>query len=481
MRTFHFIMALLAAVVMTGCASDGGSHSHSEGHAHDEKLQLTSYNDRFEVFAEVTPLIVGQESDILAHFTHLSNFKPLEKGKVTVSLIVGTNGIRQHAEHPLRPGIYRFTLTPAAKGSGKILFDIETEKGKSQVVVHNVRVYDNEHDAQHAAADAQQTSSNGAGFTKEMSWKVDFATEPCRLERFGSIIRTMARIQPSQESEHVIAAKSSGIVSFADRGIIEGQTASKGQTLFHLSGGDMLDNNMSVRYREAESNYSLTQREYERKRELFKSQLVTEGELLQAKRDFETAEAVYRNMQHHFSAGRQTVSAPMNGFVSRMLVRNGQYVEAGQPLAVIVKDNTLHVKADIQPRHYQAMRNAVSANFRLLNSATTYSLDELGGRLISYGKAISEDSPLLPVVYQIRNTGEFLPGSFVEVYIKTETDEEVITVPNAALIEEMGNYFVYVQLTPEYFEKREVKTGATDGRRTAILSGLASSDRVVSK
>lgn len=45
----------------------------------------------------------------------------------------------------------------------------------------------------------------------------------------------------------------------------------------------------------------------------------------------------------------------------------------------------------------------------------------------------------------------------------------------------MGNYFVYVQLTPEFFEKREVKIGDTDGVRTAILSGLNESERVVSK
>ena len=45
----------------------------------------------------------------------------------------------------------------------------------------------------------------------------------------------------------------------------------------------------------------------------------------------------------------------------------------------------------------------------------------------------------------------------------------------------MGNYFVYVQLTPEFFEKREVKIGQTDGQRTEILSGLNGKERVVAK
>ena len=243
----------------------------------------------------------------------------------------------------------------------------------------------------------------------------------------------------------------------------------------------MVDNNLSVRYREAESNYTLAKREYERKSELIKEQLVTESELLQAKRNFETAEAIYNNLHRNISGGSQAVSATMSGYINRLLVRNGEYVEAGQPLAVITKNNTLYVKAEVQPNNYQALKGAVSANFREQNSERCYSLEELGGRLVSYGKAVSAESPLLPVVYQIKNVADFLPGSFIELYIKTEGTEEVITVANTALVEEMGNYFVYVQLTPEYFEKREVKIGATDGERTVILSGLDSSERVVSK
>ena len=45
----------------------------------------------------------------------------------------------------------------------------------------------------------------------------------------------------------------------------------------------------------------------------------------------------------------------------------------------------------------------------------------------------------------------------------------------------MGNYFVFVQLTPEFFEKREVKIGKTDGIRTEILSGIQSGERIVAK
>ncbi len=156
-------------------------------------------------------------------------------------------------------------------------------------------------------------------------------------------------------------------------------------------------------------------------------------------------------------------------------------MEAGQPLATIAQNRRLLIKAEVQPRYYRSLAGVTDAKLRLLNDDAVYSLADLGGRLVSYGKSVEADSPLLPVVFAIDNTIDLLPGSFVEMFIKTEGGESALTVPRVALIEEMGNYFVYVQLTPEYFEKREVKTGKTDGERTEILAGLDGTERIVAR
>ena len=63
----------------------------------------------------------------------------------------------------------------------------------------------------------------------------------------------------------------------------------------------------------------------------------------------------------------------------------------------------------------------------------------------------------------------------------TVTNSEALTLPNSAIIEEQGNYFLFVQVTPELFEKREIKTGATDGIKTEIVQGITADERVVTK
>ena len=457
-------------------------HNHEKDeHAHNESLQLTAYNNDFEVFAEATPFVVGQTSEILAHFSLLENFKPLTEGSVTLNLSIGTDIISQTLEQPGRPGTFKFSLHPVAEGTGELIFDVKTLAGASQLVIPNIAVYTNEHDAHEAAADAAVTSGNSIVFTKEQSWKVDFATSEARREPFGQIIRTTAQIQPSQGDERMITAKAGGIALFQNDNIVEGKAVTTGQALFSIDGSDMADNNLSVRYAEAESEYHRAKTEYERKTELAKESIISQSELLKAKTDFSNAETVYNNLRKNFAAGRQAVSSPINGFVTQVLVRNGQYVEAGQPVLVVSQNRDFLIKAELQPKYYDMLSGITSANIRLLNSNRTFTLEELDGRLLSYGKTTGVDNPLISVVFQVNNKAGLLQGSFVEMFIKTQTNAQAITVPNEAIIEEMGNYFVYIQLTPELFEKRSVKKGVTDGIRSEITEGISEGDRVVSK
>ena len=87
---------------------------------------------------------------------------------------------------------------------------------------------------------------------------------------------------------------------------------------------------------------------------------------------------------------------------------------------------------------------------------------------MSYGKSTHADSPLVPVIFRIRNVGSLLSGSFVTTYIVTQSDREALTVPNESIVEEMGNYFLFVKVHEGEYEKRLVTIGATDGLRTEI-------------
>ena len=140
------------------------------------------------------------------------------------------------------------------------------------------------------------------------------------------------------------------------------------------------------------------------------------------------------------------------------------------------------MKADLQQKYYPYLSLMSSFNIKSSSDNKIYTQDDLNGKLLSYGKYIDEDEGyLIPVNFHIDNTNDFLPGSFVEIFIKTKSNETALLVPNSALVEEQSNFYVFIQLTPELFEKREVKIGVSDGLNTEIISGLTGNERIISK
>ena len=491
---------IIAAMALYGCGSrsgdahdghdHGGANDHDHGaqsddhgahdHSHADMLMLTGYGDKFEVFVEMAPFAVGESSNIMALVSMTDNFKPLESGKITASLIVGSDGIRQVAERPVKAGNYVFTLKPVAAGKGSLIFDIESTDGKSQITIP-VEVYSDGHSAFHGAENAAPDAANSISFTKAQSWRVDFATEEVVRGAFGEIIRTTAQIIPSQGDERMVTALADGLVSFPAGNVLAGKAVNMGEALFSIESSSLADNNMSIRYTEAEAEYNRAKAEYERKRELAKDKIVSERDLIIAETEFKNAEINYNNLRKNFSSGKQSVSSPIGGFIKEVLVRNGEYVAAGTPVMVVSQNRELLMQADLQPKYYSVLSSIFSANVKLLNRNEVYSIEELGGKLVSFGRSADVNNPLIPVVFQIRNSGLFLPGGFVELFIKTRTNNQALTIPNEALIEELGSYFVFVQITPELFEKRVVVKGSTDGLRSEIISGLSDGERVVSR
>ncbi len=171
----------------------------------------------------------------------------------------------------------------------------------------------------------------------------------------------------------------------------------------------------------------------------------------------------------------------MIGFVKQVFVKNGQSVEAGQSIVSVSQNKTLVLRAEVQQKYASMLGTIKSANIRTINDNQTYTLEQLNGKLISFVKTANSDNSLIPVSLQIDNKGAFVSGSFVEVYLKSITNTQALTIPNQSLLEENGVFFVYVQVHPELFEKREVKIGGTDGLNTEITSGITKKDRIVTK
>lgn len=295
---------------------------------------------------------------------------------------------------------------------------------------------------------------------------------------FGGVILTSGEILPAQGDEKTVAATSSGIITIASPDIVQGAGVRKGRTLAFISAKEMAEGDPAVKTRAA---YLAAKKEYDRAAGLVATGAISGKEFEQATLAYETAKAEYEAYRSGVSESGLAVSSPIDGHIRSLLVSDGEYVSAGQAIATISQGSRLILRADVPEKYYHRLSGIRSANFKPSYSDKAYSLRDLGGRLISIGKAAAEGSFYVPVTFDFNNTGDFIPGSFSDIYLLEAERDGVISVPMTALTEEQGVYFVYLKLSEDDYKKQEVKLGESDGIRCEILSGLHPGDVVVTE
>ena len=485
--TISFSLLLL----LSGCGhsvkeDEGHDHAHEAeehaGHSHVGGLPYAVYTDNFELFADISPLIVGDSAIILAHITRLDGFRPVQNGVVVLSGVCGSNRFSVVVNGPEEVGIYRLKIPVFEAKTVDLTIQFKDSASMAEFKLSSIPVYADHHDAHEALESADEAVPLGAiTFTKEQSWQIDFATSKVVTGVVGQVVRASAKVLSAQNDESVVVAKTSGVVHFGQGIKPTGSAVKQSEALVSVSGSGMSENNISVKYSEVKANYDQARQEYERHKKLVADKLVSQEQFSASEARYLIAKSQYDNLENGFSTGKQSVSSPRGGFIGQWFVSEGDFVEAGSPIVKIVGNRELVLEAQVPVRYYSMLPAVKGVNVRTLSDSKVYSMEELGGKFISYGHSLRPGEQLIPVTFTILNNGMFVSGSIVDAYIKMAGSEKNLSIPSTALLEEMGTYHVFVQVTPEKFIKREVTIGESDGVQTVITSGLKPEERVVSK
>ena len=351
---------------------------------------------------------------------------------------------------------------------------------------HDCSSHDHSHDVPAVFSDVSfvafgsqtEGAADDVAFSKEQSWKIDFATAVVEKQNFGGAVKVVAKVVATPQDFTTIVATTSGKVQFVGN-VVEGKEVVAGEPLFYLEGGDVTDNDAAVKYAEAESNYLLAKSDYERKKLLFNDMVVSERELEAAEALYKQAEARYKSLNRSFGNGKVTLKAVKNGYIASLLVSNGDYVEPGTPIATVQCNGNYNIVAELPVRFAPQLRNIADVNI-VLPTGEAFSMNSAGGSVVAVGSA-ANGCNMLPLTISAGAIDGVVPGSIVTLYITSVSDTKAVVVPRTALVEEMGNFFVFVQNNPISFEKRAFEVGATYGIMVQVLDGVAAGERVVTK
>lgn len=294
---------------------------------------------------------------------------------------------------------------------------------------------------------------------------------------FRQVIPVSGKIESSQNAEKSIVANVAGVVSF-NRPLVSGTQVTQGNTLLSISSHNLQDGDPVER---AKIAYQAAEEEYNRAKRLIDDRIISEKDFNTIRERYENARLTYQAVAKDNSNKGATVTSPTSGYIKEIFVREGDYVTVGQTLATVAQDNILYLYADIPERYYGYMNNITSANFSTVYSNQVYELDSMNGEKVSYSRALASGSGYATMTFSFQNNGTLVPGSFANIYLLAEKRPSTIAVPNEALVEEQGLYFVFIKMCEESYSKRQVKIGASNGKEVEITDGIHSGENVVVK
>lgn len=166
--------------------------------------------------------------------------------------------------------------------------------------------------------------------------------------------------------------------------------------------------------------------------------------------------------------------APIDGAMNARQAAVGEFLNAGAPVATLVRINPLRLRLAVPEREATTIRQGQRVRLTLESDPTVYE-----GHVARLAPAISEQNRSLMIEAEIPNPqGRLRPGAFARGEIVVQPDRKLVTVPAEALVIFAGIEKVVVVESGRAVEKR-VTTGRRRADRLEILSGLAAGERVI--
>ena len=276
-------------------------------------------------------------------------------------------------------------------------------------------------------------------------------------------------------------------VHFAD-----GARVSKGQLLYSIDAQLYAANyqqavaNLQVQ----EANLNKAQKDAARYHELDKNdavakQLVDNADAAVAVSEKQAA-AARANIQAVQTSVRYTkVYAPFNGIIGISSVKTGAAVTAGQTvLNTVSTDGDLAVDINIEQKDIFRFSKLLSEKQPLSDS--TFTLAFAGdvypapGKIILIDRAVNPQTGTIKARLSFPNKNNLLKaGMNGTLRIKNNSSAQAVVIPYKAIVEQLGEYFVYVPGDSSKVSQRKVVLGKAIGTNIIIKEGLQQGDKVV--
>lgn len=258
--------------------------------------------------------------------------------------------------------------------------------------------------------------------------------------------------------------------------VIAGQRVSKGQIL-----GRTDDGGMSQQLASIENQYALAKTTFERQKNLWDQKIGSEIQFLQAQTQMVGLQKSVLQMKAQLS--KTLIKAPFTGVIDAVFVERGQVVAPSpQGLMRIVNLSNMYVSTEVPETYIGKLKVGSLVNVSLTSLGKTYK-----GRVRQVANNINPANRSFGIEVSVPNPGNLLrPNQVAKLQIIDYTKKNAIVVPtNTIQSNGDGTKFVYIANNVNgktgVAKKVVVKTGQSSENVTEILSGIKTTDVIVTE
>lgn len=253
---------------------------------------------------------------------------------------------------------------------------------------------------------------------------------------------------PPQNEATITSVVGANVVSI---NVIEGDRVNKGQVVAYLSHPNIIK--MQTDYLNAVSNSNFLKKNYQRQQKLYNAGVGSGANFQKAEAEYDASKAMANGLEAQLKllnintslvkngtiAQSISLRSPIEGFVQKVEVKTGQYVEPQTEIFEIV--NTHHVHADLMVFEKDVYK--VKKGQKVIFNLQSNTDEDLTAEIYSVSKTFEDNPKALHVHAEIENKkGNLIPGMYIKGKIQVN-NKVTKALPESAIIKDGDRFFVF--------------------------------------
>ncbi|MGB0930050.1 MAG: efflux RND transporter periplasmic adaptor subunit [Chitinophagales bacterium] len=289
-----------------------------------------------------------------------------------------------------------------------------------------------------------------------------------RVKNFDQFVEFQGQVQT--KDDFMISSDMGGVLKSLT--IKEGEYVKQGQLV-----GRVDDDIMQKNVDELNLKLNLARDIFQRREKLWKQNIGSEIEFIQAKNNVEALQKSISTLQAQ--RGKTNIYAPNNGVVEEIFTTQGEITGPGSPIAKIINTSNLQVVADIPENYLTSIRRGSTVKVvlpALDNVEQTVKVSKIGSMIDPNNRTFQIEMPIS------NKGGKVKPNLMAMVEFKAAASDNAVVVPTNLVQNSLEGNFVFVVEktdTSQVAKKVKIEVGDSYEGETLVLNGLKGGETLV--